>query len=131
MKLVAPRHMQAFLDGRLPAGVEAVYVGNSAETLAAAPDAQIGWFDIPPFSAIRDAAIAAPRLRWLSTMFAGLDHLPLDLLGERGVTVTNGAGLHAIPCAEYVLTGMLAAAKNFPQIVRAQDRGEWLRRRRV
>jgi phosphoglycerate dehydrogenase-like enzyme len=60
-------------------------------------------------------------------MLAGLDYLPLGLLGERGVVVTNGAGLHAIPCAEYVLMGMLAAAKNYLQIARAQDRGEWLK----
>jgi phosphoglycerate dehydrogenase-like enzyme len=119
--------MQTLLDGRLPPGVDAVYVASAAEALAEAPEAEIGWFDVPPFSAARDSVAAAPRLRWVSTMLAGLDYLPLGLLGERGVMVTNGAGLHAIPCAEYVLMGMLAAAKNYLQIARAQDRGEWLK----
>ena len=127
MKLVAPRSMKTFLDGRLSPGVDAVYAADSAEALAAAPDAEIGWFDVPPFSAARATIAAAPRLRWVSTMLAGLDYLPLGLLSERGAVVTNGAGLHAIPCAEYVLMGMLAAAKNYPQIVRAQDRCEWLK----
>ena len=52
--------------------------------------------------------------------------MPLSLLRERGVVVTNGAGINAITIAEYVVMLMLAHAKGYREVVRAQDRREWL-----
>ena len=49
------------------------------------------------------------------------------MLRRRGVTLTNGAGINAYAVAEYALLGVLAGAKRFDQVVRAQDRREWLR----
>ena len=69
---------------------------------------------------------AATNLKWLNSIYAGLDFLPLDLLAERGVTVTNGAGINAITIAEYVVMLMLTHAKGYREVVRAQDRREWL-----
>jgi phosphoglycerate dehydrogenase-like enzyme len=66
-----------------------------------------------------------PDLKWVSTIYAGLDAFPLDWLRERGVTVTNGVGVNAIAVAEYAVMGVLAAAKRFDEVVRAQDRREW------
>jgi len=40
--------------------------------------------------------------------------------------VTNGAGINAITIAEYVVMGMLTVAKGYREVVRAQDRREWL-----
>ena len=50
----------------------------------------------------------------------------MDVLIERGITVTNGAGINAITIAEYVVMGMLNIAKGYRDVVRAQDRHEWL-----
>src|SRR3546814_18332047 len=52
--------------------------------------------------------------------------MPLDLLANRGVVVTNGAGINAITIAEYVVMGMLTVAKGYREVVRAQERREWL-----
>jgi len=41
-------------------------------------------------------------------------------------SVTNGAGINAITIAEYVLMGMLTVAKGYREVVRAQERHEWL-----
>ncbi|MGB7418066.1 MAG: D-2-hydroxyacid dehydrogenase, partial [Erythrobacter sp.] len=57
---------------------------------------------------------------------AGLDFLPMNVLIERDITVTNGAGINAITIAEYVVMGMLNIAKGYREVVRAQDRREWL-----
>jgi len=67
---------------------------------------------------------AAKNLKWLNSGFAGLDFLPMDLLLERDITVTNGAGINAITIAEYVVMGMLNIAKGYRDVVRAQDRKE-------
>ena len=40
--------------------------------------------------------------------------------------MTNGAGINALTIAEYVVMGMLTIAKGYREVVRAQDRHEWL-----
>jgi phosphoglycerate dehydrogenase-like enzyme len=70
---------------------------------------------------------AARKLKWLNSIYAGLDFLPMEVLIERGILVTNGAGINAITIAEYVVMGMLTIAKGYREVVRAQERREWLR----
>jgi len=48
------------------------------------------------------------------------------VLAARGITLTNGAGINAITIAEYVVMGMLTMAKGYAEVVRAQDREQWL-----
>ncbi len=111
---------------RLPDWVEPHWFASKEEALELAPQAEIGWFDFTQPEPMVAVAKAATRLKWLNSIYAGLDFLPLDLLAERGVTVTNGAGINAITIAEYVVMLMLAHAKGYAQVVRAQDRREWL-----
>ena len=47
-----------------------------------------------------------PGLRWLQVRSAGVDHMTADPPWRKGIVVTNGRGVYAIPMAEYV-TGML------------------------
>ena len=68
----------------------------------------------------------ATKLKWLNSIYAGLDFLPFDVLRERGTIITNGAGINALTIAEYVVMGMLTIAKGYREVVRAQDRQEWL-----
>lgn len=68
-----------------------------------------------------------PDVRWVQVRSAGVDHLPLEALAERGILLTNGSGAHGIPVAETVLAMMLAFATGLPAFVRAQDRVEWIR----
>ncbi len=102
------------------------WFADADEALALAPTAQAAWFDPLPFQERRAILEAAPRLQWLSTMSAGLEALPLDLLRERGVLLTNGSGLNSPSVADYAVMGLLSLAKGFPDVVRAQDRREWL-----
>jgi phosphoglycerate dehydrogenase-like enzyme len=66
------------------------------------------------------------NLKWLNTIAAGIESFPLDVLKERGVVFTNGAGLNAVPIAEYVVMGMLVIAKGYREVARSQERKEWL-----
>ena len=77
-------------------------------------------------SATYEAARMVQKLKWLNTLGAGVEIFPLDLLREKGVTLTNGAGLNAITIAEYAVMGMLTIAKGWREVVRAQERHEWL-----
>jgi len=114
-----------FLEERLPGTVEALWFETPEQLLTLAPQAQIGWFDVDG-EVMAEAVSRAESLSWLSTVAAGVDHMPLGMMAERGVLLTNGAGLHAAAVAEYALLGMLSIAKGYREVVRAQDRHEWL-----
>ena len=118
--------LRPFLENRLPAWVEPRWFASSAELYELAPEAEIGWFDTYDLPATYEATKRAGRLKWLNTLAAGVDPFPLDLLREKGVTLTNGAGLNAITIAEYAVMGMLTIAKGWREVVRAQERHEWL-----
>jgi phosphoglycerate dehydrogenase-like enzyme len=47
-----------------------------------------------------------PALRWLQVRSAGVDHMTANPPWAKGIVVTNGRGVYAIPMAEYV-SGML------------------------
>ena len=61
----------------------------------------------------------------MSTHAAGVDHYPLDVLQARGALLTKGAGVNAAPIAEFVVLCVLSAAKGFPGLLAASQRGEW------
>ena len=118
--------VRPLVEPHLPDGIEARWYTSVEEMLALAPEAAIGWFDLDKKEPMIEAVRAAGKLRWLNSIYAGLDFLPLDLLAKREVTITNGAGINAITIAEYVVMLMLAHAKGYREVVRAQDRHEWL-----
>lgn len=118
--------IRPLVESRLPDGIEPRWFGTREEALELAPEAEIGWFDMYAHGDMAETVRRATGLKWLNSIYAGLDFLPLDLLVERGVIVTNGAGINAITIAEYVVMGMLTTAKGYREVVRAQDRHEWL-----
>lgn len=123
---VLPGFARPMLEPRLPDWIEARWWLSPEELVALAPDAEIGWFDLHNKAPMLEAVAAARGLKWLNSVYAGLDFLPLEEMRARGVTLTNGTGLTAIQVAEFAVLGMLAIAKNYPAVVRAQDAGEWL-----
>jgi phosphoglycerate dehydrogenase-like enzyme len=127
VKAVLPALARPLLLDGLPGELDVAWFATPEEAKAGIADAEIAWVDMQPTSLVADAIrVAGPGLRWVSTIYAGLDAFPLDLLRERNVTVTNGTGINAAAVADYAVLGVLAAAKRYDQVVRAQDRQEWL-----
>lgn len=117
---------RSWLEGKLPEGVEALWFEDGGHLLELAPRAEVAWLDMIDHATAREAIARMTRLRWYCAMSSGVDWLPLDILRDRGVALTNGAGIHAQAVSEYVLMGMLTMAKGWREVVRAQDRHEWL-----
>ncbi|MFC7233923.1 D-2-hydroxyacid dehydrogenase [Halosegnis marinus] len=65
------------------------------------------------------------RLRLFAGEYAGHGHLPLDAFEERGVGLTNAAGVHAPNIAEYVVGALLSHVRGFLDAARRQERREW------
>ncbi len=125
-KAVMSALIRPLVEPRLPEWVEPMWFASREEALAMAPEAEIGWFDLNEKPPMAEIATAATNLKWLNSIYAGLDFMPLDLLAQRGTVVTNGVGINAITIAEYVVMLMLTHAKGYRDVVRAQERHEWL-----
>ena len=119
--------IRPLVEPRLPEWIEPLWFTSKEQALDFAPQAEIGWLDLNEKEPMIEIARAATNLKWLNSIYAGLDFMPLDVLKERGVVVTNGVGINAITIAEYVVMLMLSHAKGYRDVVRAQDRHEWLR----
>jgi len=110
----------------LPEWIEPRFFRHTEELMEMAPEAEIGWFDLEDTAPMAEAIRRATKLKWLTSIYAGVDGLPLSLMAERGVVMTNGAGINAVTIAEYVVMGMLNIAKGYREVVHAQGRHEWL-----
>lgn len=119
--------LKPLLEPHLPSWVDARWYATKAEAVALAPLAEIGWFDMHSKADMAEVFQRAIKLEWLNSVYAGVESFPLDLLETRGVMLTNGAGINAVPIAEYIVMLMLAQCKGYREVVRAQDRHEWLK----
>ena len=118
--------IRPLLEPRLPADLDVRWFMTPEEAVDAVKGAEIGWFDSNNKDDMVKSLNAATELKWLNSIYAGLDFLPMDVLIDRDITVTNGAGINAITIAEYVVMGMLNIAKGYRDVMRAQERREWL-----
>jgi phosphoglycerate dehydrogenase-like enzyme len=124
--LVAPILVAPLIQPDLPDWIEPHWFTSLDEAMALAPCAEIGWFDMQDKPAMAQAISAATEMKWLHSLYSGVDFLPIAQLKAQGTRVTNGSGINAITIAEYVIMGMLTVAKGYRDVVHAQDRREWL-----
>lgn len=118
--------IRPLLEPLLPTDLDVRWFLSTQQALELAPLADIGWFDLHEKAEMFKIISAATNLKWLNSIYAGVDGMPLSQLKAQGTIVTNGAGINAITIAEYVVMGMLNIAKGYREVVRAQDRHEWL-----
>ena len=68
----------------------------------------------------------APRLCWIQFSSSGVGKFVERMgLGPTSIIVTNVAGVHATPLAEFVLFAMLYFAKRMPRVLADQRRHHW------
>ncbi len=118
--------VRPMIEPRLPEWIEPHWFATTEELFDLAPEAEIGWFDLYKKSDMAEAVRRAGKLKWLNSIYAGVDGMPLDVMAQRGVAFTNGVGINAVTIAEYVVMGILTVAKGYREVVRAQERREWL-----
>ncbi len=118
--------IRPLLEAQLPADLDVRWFMSTQQALELAPLADIGWFDLNDKAEMFKIISAATNLKWLNSIYAGVDGMPLAQLKSQGTIVTNGVGINAITIAEYVVMAMLTVAKGYREVVRAQDRHEWL-----
>src|SRR5262245_50035501 len=70
--------------------------------------------------------LEGPGVRWVHSVSAGVEHLPLKQMAERGLLLTNSAGAYATAMAEYALASMIMLARNLPGWLEGQRERRWL-----
>jgi phosphoglycerate dehydrogenase-like enzyme len=95
----------------------------SPEALAEIADAEVYFgFGITP-TLFR----AAKSLKWVHTATAGVGSLLFDELRDGDVVLTNSAGVHAVPMAEYVIAGLMYFWRGFDITSHSQRVASWER----
>lgn len=125
-KAVISALVRPLLESSIPDGVDVAWIMSADEAVREVADADIAWVDMHDKQAMRDVVLAGTQLKWVSTLYAGLDHFPVEELTARGTRVTNGVGINTIAVAEYAVLGILSMGKGYADVVRAAGRREWL-----
>ncbi|HEU4354385.1 MAG TPA: D-2-hydroxyacid dehydrogenase, partial [Actinomycetota bacterium] len=76
--------------------------------------------------AVFERLLAGAGVRWIHSISAGVEHLPLTRMAERGILLTNSAGAYATAMAEYALGAALMLARGFPTWLEGQRDRRWL-----
>jgi len=109
------------------------FEGRVALTFAAGDDFERALPDADVIVAqdLSDADVArASRLRWFSSVAAGLDGIATPALLARGVAITNASGVHGPNIAEHLLAMILMFTREMPRLYRAQLARRWERNAR-
>lgn len=72
-----------------------------------------------------DILRAAPIVRWVQTLSAGVDKVPLKQIAERNILLTNARGIHQIQMSEFALLYMLQWARRTDLLYRNQLNHLW------
>jgi phosphoglycerate dehydrogenase-like enzyme len=110
---------------REAAKAEVLCIARTDEFLARLPEAEI----ICSYWMPANWRQLAPHLHWLQCSGAGVDGLlPTGVLdADSEVIVTTATGVHATTISEYVFGSILMFNRNWPEMVRLQDRHVWPR----
>jgi len=93
----------------------------SEESMTAIAGAEVYFgFGVP-----RPLFLAGKQLRWVHSAAAGVGNALYAEMVNSDVLLTNSAGVHAIPIAEYVVAGVLHFFRGLDVVVAQQHRGVW------
>ncbi len=101
-------------DGDGPQGAS-----EEARRLIADAEAYLG------FGITKDLVQAARALRWVHSAAAGVGSVLESGIAGSGILLTNSAGIHGPPIAEFVVAGVLHFLRGLDVAIAQQRRGEW------
>ena len=79
----------------------------------------------------RDFIERADNLRWIQSFSAGVNVFPVDLLSERGITLTNAAGVYGPNIADHTIAMALMLCREIEPIRRVALHEGWPKQKRT
>jgi phosphoglycerate dehydrogenase-like enzyme len=110
---------------RMPSGTRALVAHNVEDALALAPQADAMLVATGNAAALERIWRAAPRLRWIHTRPAGVDHLLFADLVQSPIPMTNSRGVFSSSLAEFAVFGLLFFLKSTRLLLRNQQLAKW------
>ncbi|AVU76627.1 MULTISPECIES: 2-hydroxyacid dehydrogenase [Pseudomonas] len=80
-----------------------------------------------PLGLTAEEIAALPNLKIICVIGAGYEQVDLQAAHQRGIVVTNGAGVNASSVADHAMALLLALVRDIPHCDAALRRGEWPR----
>lgn len=65
------------------------------------------------------------NVKWIQYVYAGVNHLPLDLFKSKNIQLTSGSGANAGAVGESTMAAILGISRNIVQAVREQEKRNW------
>jgi phosphoglycerate dehydrogenase-like enzyme len=106
---------------REAAGSDVLCISTNEELLSRLPQAEI----LCSYSLPENWSTQAPHLRWLQVAGVGVDNFRSSDILNSEVVVTTAVGINAAVIAEYVFGSILMFNRNWPEMIRLQDRRVW------
>jgi phosphoglycerate dehydrogenase-like enzyme len=75
-----------------------------------------GWAATGASDPLREALRSHPEVGWVHTVSAGIDRFAEHFTDRPGVTLTNSAGVMAVPISEFVVGCLLQHCKRYPEL---------------
>jgi phosphoglycerate dehydrogenase-like enzyme len=125
--ILSARYRLADVERIRAAAPGARLVTLSREGLADGPidDAEVlllGWLTR---DALDRLLARAPRIAWIHSASAGVEHVLRSAARDRGIVITNARGVFSEPIAEYVVMMILAVSRRLPQLLELQRERTW------
>jgi len=93
----------------------------SDEVMAAVREAEVYYgFGIP-----RTLFLETRKLKWVHSAAAGVGTSTYPEMVDSDIVLTNSAGIHAIPIAEFIVAGVLHFLRGLDMVIDQQRRTEW------
>src|SRR5260221_232187 len=110
---------------RLPSGLRCLVAHGVDDALPLAPEADAMLVATGNAAVLERIWRAAPRLRWIHTRPAGVDHLLFADLVRSPVPMTNSRGVFSSSLAEFAAFGLLFFLKDARHLLRSQQLAKW------
>lgn len=69
--------------------------------------------------------LASDQLKWVQSISAGVDYLPLNDFSDRDILLSNGSGIHALSISEHIIGVLLGCYRGLNQSVKNQEQKIW------
>lgn len=80
----------------------------------------LGWS-----TASSEQLLSSSQLKWVQSISAGVDSLPLDDFSKQEILLSNGSGIHALSISEHIIGVLLGYYRGLNQSVKNQEQKKW------
>ncbi|HMM20092.1 MAG TPA: D-2-hydroxyacid dehydrogenase [Selenomonadales bacterium] len=119
---LADRHKDAIMGVHPEITVTSCDLEHAGDYIADT-DILVAW----GFTDIRPLYLAAPNLKWVHALTAGVENLIFPEIQQSNTILTNSRGIHGIPVSEHVFSLMLAFTRGLNLLIRQQQAKQWER----